>query len=249
MARGGQHQVAEPSERVRPDRLALVGRQHPAHRPLLRVDVEVVEPEVHHHFLELPVARDRPRDPGGLHLGGDGGGPALGRIHLHHLLAAHLARGQPLPRLRRRQRILADERDRAEREHRIGRERLLHRGIRNGARVELPLDVRGEAHPPHPLHVTRPRAVAEPVERVQDEPIGAEGRRGQAQRGRSACGQHGRRRGGPGRRDEHAAPISPPGSSGPLETRRMPPLRVKTPPCILVFTGPRRKGPPSRRVG
>jgi len=209
MTRGGQHEVAEPPERVRPDRLPLVGRQHPAHRPLLPVDVEVIEPEVHHHFLELPVARDRARDPGRLHLPVDDRGPALGRIRLHDLLAAHLARGQPLLHLRAERRIVAVEGGRALREHRIGCERLLHRRIRNPARVELPLDVRGEAHPPHPLDVARSRSVAEPVQGVEDDLIRAEGRGGQPQRRRDAGRRSGRRRGRPRRRRRARHPDHP----------------------------------------
>ena len=99
-------------------------------------------------------------------------------------------------------------------ERRIGRERLLHRGVRDAARVELPLDVRGEAHPPHPLHVTRPRAVAEPIERVKDALVGAERRGGQAEGGpgRARPARAAGPAGGAAVRagaEEHATPISP----------------------------------------
>ena len=44
---------------MRPDRLALVLGEQEAHASLPRVDVEMVEPEVGQHFLELPLAVDR----------------------------------------------------------------------------------------------------------------------------------------------------------------------------------------------
>ena len=57
--RGRAEQIAELAEHVRPDRLALVlGQQKPI-GALARVDVEVVEPEVGEHFLQLPLAVDR----------------------------------------------------------------------------------------------------------------------------------------------------------------------------------------------
>ena len=54
----GQHEVPELAEHVRTNRLALVGRHHPAHGALLAVDVEVVEPEL---LRALP--RAAPRSP------------------------------------------------------------------------------------------------------------------------------------------------------------------------------------------
>ena len=53
-------QVAELAEHVRSDDVALVLGQHEAVGALARVDVEVVEPEVDEHFLQLP-RRCRPR--------------------------------------------------------------------------------------------------------------------------------------------------------------------------------------------
>ena len=56
--RGRAEQIAKPSEHARPDDVALVrGEQH-AIGALACVDVEVVEPEIHQHFLQLPVAVD-----------------------------------------------------------------------------------------------------------------------------------------------------------------------------------------------
>ena len=49
-------QIAKLSEHVRPDRFALVLREQKTIGPFPRVDVEVVEPEVGEHFLQLPFA-------------------------------------------------------------------------------------------------------------------------------------------------------------------------------------------------
>ena len=60
--RRGAEQLAEVPEDVRADRLAFIlGQQKPC-RALLRVDVEVVEPEVGQHFVQLPLAVDGPND-------------------------------------------------------------------------------------------------------------------------------------------------------------------------------------------
>ena len=57
--RGRLEQIAELAEHVRANRVALVfGEQKPG-GALARVDVEVVEPEIDEHFLELPLAVDR----------------------------------------------------------------------------------------------------------------------------------------------------------------------------------------------
>ena len=60
--RHGAEQIAEPAEDVRPDRVALVLRQVGAHRALAGEDVEVVEPEVDEHFLELARRVDGAQD-------------------------------------------------------------------------------------------------------------------------------------------------------------------------------------------
>ena len=55
-------EVSEVAERVRAYHVAVVRGQEPAIRALLRVDVEVVRPEVDHHLLQLPLAVNRPND-------------------------------------------------------------------------------------------------------------------------------------------------------------------------------------------
>ncbi len=62
-------QVAEGAEEVGADRVALVGRDQPPHRPLVRRDVEVVEPEVDQRLLELAPALGGADEPRGDELG------------------------------------------------------------------------------------------------------------------------------------------------------------------------------------
>src|SRR6266849_8565821 len=59
MLRGGPKQVAEAAHRMRPDRLFLVCACPQMAKPLGGKDVEMVEPERRHHFLQLarPVNR------------------------------------------------------------------------------------------------------------------------------------------------------------------------------------------------
>src|SRR5439155_26280605 len=79
-----------PPQRVRPDRLTLVGRYVPAHVALAGEDVEVVEPEVDHNFFELTLARHGPDDLRGPELVRDPNRALLHRVALHHFLARHL---------------------------------------------------------------------------------------------------------------------------------------------------------------
>src|SRR5207302_1813091 len=55
------HQVLEFPQRVRLNHVALVGRQIPFHFALRGVHVEVVEPEIVHHLLQLALAVNRAR--------------------------------------------------------------------------------------------------------------------------------------------------------------------------------------------
>ena len=239
MPRGGEHQVAEAAEDVGTDRLPLVGGQHPPHRALLGVHVEVVEPEVDQHFLELALAQHRPRDPRRLHLGRDHRGAALRRVHLDHRLTAHLPGGELLAHLRRGLRVLAHEIRRAPREHRVGQQGLVDRGVGEAARTELLVDVGGDADAPHPLHVTRPGPVAQPVQRVEDLLVGSERRHRQREAARSArrgvdrrrTGRRGRSRGrgrcrgaGGGLDGHHDRQHSPPPMAHPAlpRSRRLP---------------------------
>src|SRR5260370_28662670 len=53
---GRSQQGAKIAEDERANRIALVRSSHPSHKALIGGDVEVVEPEVHQHFLKLPLA-------------------------------------------------------------------------------------------------------------------------------------------------------------------------------------------------
>ena len=69
------------SEYVRTNRVALIGSEQPAVRAFARKDVEVIEPEIHHLFVELLFAVNR-----AVHLGhGQLGDHALRRLHLFEI--------------------------------------------------------------------------------------------------------------------------------------------------------------------
>src|SRR5262249_3525781 len=51
--RGADKQVLEIAQRIGPDHVALVARNIPTHRVLTRENVEMVLPEIDHHFLQL----------------------------------------------------------------------------------------------------------------------------------------------------------------------------------------------------
>ena len=52
-------QISEPAEHVRTDRFTLVLGEHEPIAAFPRVDVEVIEPEIDEHFLQLSLAVDR----------------------------------------------------------------------------------------------------------------------------------------------------------------------------------------------
>src|SRR5665213_525195 len=54
--RGGEKQVFEFAEYVRPDDIALVTGDHQAVRAFIDIDVEVVVPEIGEHFIQLAIA-------------------------------------------------------------------------------------------------------------------------------------------------------------------------------------------------
>ena len=87
MAGCREQHVLEPSEDVRADRVALeAGEQH-AIRPLPVEHIEVIHPEVHQHFLELPIRIDR-----SIQL-------VLDQLRVHRFLWLSLSHGFP-PKLR-----------------------------------------------------------------------------------------------------------------------------------------------------
>ena len=77
-----QQQIAKFAERVRPDRIAVVGSRQPAVGALGGENIEMVVPEIHHQLVELPLAvhgAQQPRllqlednEPRRLHFAGHG---------------------------------------------------------------------------------------------------------------------------------------------------------------------------------
>ncbi len=73
---------------MRPDRVALVLGDVDGGASLAGEDVEVVEPEVDHHFLQLSLAVNRAQNSGSLQLGDDPLGtlqPVFAIVFLNHL--------------------------------------------------------------------------------------------------------------------------------------------------------------------
>ena len=111
--RGGFEHVAEVTEHIRPDGFAFVLAQVIARRALAGEHVEVVEPEVDQHFLQLPLAVEGAQQLGLLDVGDHL--PRLRSLGFRRVTArrAHvlsLARRLSLSRrsrLRRRRRILS----------------------------------------------------------------------------------------------------------------------------------------------
>ena len=168
MPRRRQHEIPEPPQHVRTDRLALVGRQHPAHRAFLAEHVEVIEPELRQPLFELRIAQHRTGDERGLHLGGDGAGAAIRREHLAEFAARHVTARHPLLDVGGGTRIVAKELSGGGPEHRVLRQGLGHRRRRSRIRGQLPLEVGGQPHRLHAGRVCRPGPVAEAIERVQN---------------------------------------------------------------------------------
>ena len=74
---GGFQQLAELAQGARADDVALVAGDQVAVRALVEEDVEVVEPEVGHHFFQLALAVDVAQQP------------RLHQLRGHHLLRRH----------------------------------------------------------------------------------------------------------------------------------------------------------------
>jgi hypothetical protein len=168
MLRGGEEEVAELAEGVRPDGGLLVVGDHPLHRPLARVHVEVIEPEVHHHFLELPLREHGAGELGRLQLDRDAGRPPLERCDLANFLLAHLARLRLGEKLGIRLGIAVKEIGHAHGQGRKGLKGCFEAIIRDAAGIELTVDIGGEADLPHALEIPRARAIAEAIQHVDD---------------------------------------------------------------------------------
>ncbi len=158
--RRGAEQVAEAPQRIWPDRVALVGRQPDALlQPLAAEHVEMVEPEIGHHLLQLRRAVHRAQQPRLHRLLGD-----MVRRLLHFL-----ARRRVVARLTPRRRPIAPEQFRRAETGGLQRIQLLLQLGRLGdlLRRQLLIDVAPGAHRRHPVEVAGAGPIREPVEHMQ----------------------------------------------------------------------------------
>ncbi len=168
MARRRAQQIGKPSQRVGTDDVALVRPDVPAALALGREDVEVIEPEIGHHLLELSLAHHGAHGLGRLQLGHDADRPLLEGVHVHQITAAHLAGLHLLARARIRPRITAEQvGDR----HAKGREVLqrgVGRGVVDAARHKLLLEIGLKAQGADALDIAGSRTVRHPAQHVKD---------------------------------------------------------------------------------
>jgi len=122
-------QIAELAEDVRTNRVALVLGEQESGGPLARVDVEVVEPEIAEHFLELSLAVGRTQNLLLRELDDHHVGALLLRVRLLPRLCGSVAILHLLlpiaPRLEHGQLVLLRDRPRAEADRLHGAHRFL----------------------------------------------------------------------------------------------------------------------------
>jgi hypothetical protein len=165
--RGRAEQVAKPAQHARTNRVALVFGEQKAIGALARVDVEMVEPEIGQHFLELPLAICRAQnlllaeldhDQIGLLLHGIGRLRRC-RVGVFGVLLT------VAPRLEHRQLELLGNFARAHADRGQAGQPRLHRRVRKALGMELLVDISLYPHRPDLSDI--PEARAEP-DAVQD---------------------------------------------------------------------------------
>jgi hypothetical protein len=167
-------QVAEFPERARPDDVSVeVVEVIRLRLSFLCVNAEVVVPEVRHHFLELPLARDGARDARRLKLGNDLAREIVSLLslaaHRDTVGAAHgviAGRAPHLPALAELFRVLSQKIVRASVDRGISRDERFQAGVIDPFGMELLLDPLVEPDGSDLLHITGSRAEAETVDRV-----------------------------------------------------------------------------------
>ena len=174
------------AEGVRPDDVALVRGEVFLRRPFAGEDVEVVEPEVDHHFVELAIAVGGAQE---FLIGELGQHFALAALQLHFLGRARLAVAgrlgaacraggllRLLPRALRRQVIVLGELPRALPQRIEAGEALRHRRVGDALGLQLLVDECRQPDLPDVFEIPRARSEADPVEDVKDRPIVGVGR-------------------------------------------------------------------------
>ena len=151
---------------MRPDRLALVlGEERPA-PAFPRVDVEMVEPEVREHFLQLPLAVDGAQHFLLTQFLDDAPRPLLNGAHLGSRLAVGLL--PVAPRFDRRPFVHLLDLARAQGDGGQVLQPLGHRRVRDPLGVQLLVDVLLQSKRSNPLHVAGTRPERDTVEHVHD---------------------------------------------------------------------------------
>ena len=103
------------AQHIGADRVALVLRQVIALRTLAGEDVEMIEPEVDHHFIKLPLTDHRASDLGRLQFRNEPPCALRGRPHCRGVRGGGLSAGGLL--LHARRRILREQSRRTLGEH------------------------------------------------------------------------------------------------------------------------------------
>ena len=177
-------QVAEFSECARPHHVLIEVRQIVRlGRALLRIDAEVIFPEVGHHFLQLPLARYCARNARRLELSNNLSGEVAALLHLlpkrdavgsgHQPTAVrhlppHLASLALLLRVLHEQIILVPI------DRRIPRHELFDRGVVDLFRAQLLIDPLVEADRANLQRFTRPSSEGQTIQRLDDLLIGGQ---------------------------------------------------------------------------
>ena len=173
----GLQQLSKLTQHVRPDRLAFVLRHVVARQALPGEHIEMVEPEVDHHFFELPVAVGRAQQfllrqlqqhlPFAADLWCWRGSHHLG---LWCCAGLRIGAGPLLfgPRALRGNEVLLGELTRARLDRRQRFQPRAHRRVVDLLGVELLLDVGLETGGADTLDVSRHRPEADPVQHVDD---------------------------------------------------------------------------------
>ena len=175
--------LAEAAEDVGPDGVALEGGDVGASRALAGEHVEVVEPEVHEHFLELALAVDGAEESGLFHLRDDlpvfllgraqfpperAAGPGGGRNRCRRGIG-RLRRGLSLPRPAfelRRLVVIAKECVGIERQGDEPGKPSLERAVGDALGMELLVEPGLDPHPLDAREVAGARAIGQAIEDV-----------------------------------------------------------------------------------